>query len=136
MLATEVQTHAHLLFVVIANDQGIRLSHPDRDELGKHVSTDPSQALAGHEVVDREHGTLGDIGSRESSCLRPEPNRVVGEVSVGVSTAAVHHQLVGGCSKAALLVGLALLIGVAGSVLLARRWRGLTWGLEPAEWPS
>ena len=26
-------------------------SHPNRDELGKYVSTDPSEALAGHEVV-------------------------------------------------------------------------------------
>ena len=67
-LATEVQQRAGLLFVVITNDQGIRLSHPNRDELGKHVSTDPSEALAGHEVVDRESGTLGTIGSRESSC--------------------------------------------------------------------
>src|SRR6187200_3625483 len=58
-LATEIQQHAHLLFVVITNDKGIRLSHPNRDELGKHVSTDPSEALAGHEVVDRESGTLG-----------------------------------------------------------------------------
>ena len=46
-----IQQSAHLLFVVITNDQGVRLSHPNRDELGKHVSTDPSEALAGHEVV-------------------------------------------------------------------------------------
>src|SRR5689334_5402832 len=45
-LATEIQTHTSVLFVVIANNQGIRLSHPDRNELGKHVSTDPSEALA------------------------------------------------------------------------------------------
>ena len=48
-----------MLFVVITNNQGFRLSHPNRDELGKHVSTDPSEALAGHEVVTRETGTLG-----------------------------------------------------------------------------
>ena len=34
---------------------------------------------------------------------------------------------------AAVLVGVALLIGIVGSVLLARRWRGLTLGLQPAE---
>ena len=50
-LATEIQQRTGVLFVVITNDQGIRLSHPNRDELGKHVSTDPSEALAGHEVV-------------------------------------------------------------------------------------
>jgi two-component system, CitB family, sensor kinase len=132
-LATEVQQRAGLLFVVIANDQGIRLSHPNRDELGKHVSTDPSEALAGHEVVDRESGTLGRSVRAKVPVLAPNSNRVVGEVSVGISTAAVHHQLWSDVRKAGLLVGLALIIGIVGSVLLARRWRGLTLGLQPSE---
>jgi two-component system CitB family sensor kinase len=132
-LATEVQQRANLLFVVIANDQGIRLSHPNRDELGKHVSTDPSEALAGHEVVDREEGTLGRSVRAKVPVYAPNSNRVVGEVSVGISTAEVHHQLWSDVRKAGLLVGLALIIGIVGSVLLARRWRGLTMGLQPSE---
>src|SRR4051812_636835 len=132
-LATEVQQRAGLLFVVIANDQGIRLSHPDRNELGKHVSTDPSEALAGHEVVDREQGTLGRSVRAKVPVYAPNSNRVVGEVSVGISTAEVHHQLWSDVRKAGLLVGLALIIGIVGSVLLARRWRGLTMGLQPSE---
>ena len=119
--------------MVITNDQGIRLSHPNRDELGKHVSTDPSEALAGHEVVDREQGTLGRSVRAKVPVYAPNSNRVVGEVSVGISTAEVHHQLWSDVRKAAILVGLALIIGVVGSVLLARRWRGLTWGLQPSE---
>jgi two-component system CitB family sensor kinase len=133
MLATEIQKHANLLFVVITNDQGIRLSHPDRNELGKHVSTDPSEALAGHEVVDREEGTLGTSVRAKVPVYATNSDRVVGEVSVGVSTAAVHHQLWADIRKAAVLVGLALVIGIVGSVLLARRWRGLTMGLQPSE---
>ena len=133
LLATEIQQHANLLFVVITNDQGIRLSHPNRDELGKHVSTDPSEALAGHEVVDREEGTLGTSVRAKVPVYAPNSNRVVGEVSVGVSTAAVHHQLWSDVRKAAVLVGVALIIGVVGAVLLARRWRGLTLGLQPSE---
>jgi two-component system, CitB family, sensor kinase len=133
MLASEIQQHANLLFVVITNDQGIRLSHPNRDELGKHVSTDPSEALAGHEVVDREEGTLGTSVRAKVPVYAPNSNRVVGEVSVGVSTAAVHHQLWSDVRKAAVLVGVALVIGVVGAVLLARRWRGLTLGLQPSE---
>ncbi len=132
-LATEIQKHAGLLFVVIATNQGIRLSHPDRDELGKHVSTDPSEALAGHEVVDRESGTLGRSVRAKVPVYAPNSNRVVGEVSVGISTAEVHHQLWSDVRKAAALVGLALIVGVIGSVLLARRWRGLTLGLQPSE---
>src|SRR6478736_8596420 len=132
-LASEIQQSAHLLFVVITNDQGVRLSHPNRDELGKHVSTDPSEALAGHEVVDREEGTLGKSVRAKVPVLAPNSNRVVGEVSVGISTAEVHHQLWSDIRKAAVLFGVALLIGVIGSVFLARRWRGLTMGLQPSE---
>jgi two-component system CitB family sensor kinase len=133
VLATEIQTHTHLLFVVIANSQGIRLSHPDRNELGKHVSTDPSEALAGREVVDREQGTLGRSVRAKVPIYAPNSTRVVGEVSVGISTETVHHQLWSDVRKAAVLVGIALVIGVVGSVLLARRWRGLTLGLQPSE---
>ena len=32
-----------------------------------------------------------------------------------------------------MLVGVALLIGIVGSFLLAKRWRGLTLGLQPSE---
>jgi two-component system CitB family sensor kinase len=48
-----------VLFVVITNNQGIRLSHPNRDELGQYVSTDPAEALTGHEAVLRQSDTLG-----------------------------------------------------------------------------
>ncbi len=132
-LATEIQQRTGVLFVVITNSQGIRLSHPNRDELGKHVSTDPTEALAGHEVVTRESGTLGPSVRAKVPVLAPDSNRVIGEVSIGISTSAVHRQLWTDVRTAAVLVGLALLIGVVGSYLLARRWRGLTMGLQPSE---
>ena len=132
-LATEIQKRTDVLFVVIANDQGIRLAHPNRDELGKHVSTDPSEALAGHEVVERGYGPLGWSVGAKVPVLAPNSNRVVGEVSVGISTSAVYHQLWTDVQTAAVLVGVALLIGVVGSLFLARRWRGLTMGLQPSE---
>ena len=43
--ASAVRERTGALFVVIANANGIRLSHPDRGEVGKHVSTDPTKAL-------------------------------------------------------------------------------------------
>lgn len=132
-LATEIQQRTGVLFVVITNNQGIRLSHPSRDQLGRHVSTDPTVALAGHEVVTRESGTLGPSVRAKVPVLAPDSNRITGEVSVGISTSAVHHQLWTDVRTAAVLVGVALVIGVVGSVLLARRWRGLTMGLQPSE---
>src|SRR5258705_5562770 len=132
-LATEIQQRTGVLFVVITNNQGIRLTHPNREELGKHVSTDPSEALAGHEVVTRQAGTLGTSVRAKVPVFAPNSNRVVGEVSIGISTAPGHDQLWTDVRTAAVLVGVALLVGVVGSLLLARRWRGLTMGLQPSE---
>ncbi|MFE5474758.1 ATP-binding protein [Nocardia sp. NPDC056541] len=121
------------LFVVITDDAGLRLAHPDPARLGQKVSTDPSEALAGREVVIREHGTLGDSVRAKVPVREPGSDRVVGEVSVGISTEAVSDQLVSDLRRAAVLVMGALFAGIAGSVLLARRWHGLTLGLQPAE---
>ncbi|MGS2805258.1 ATP-binding protein [Nocardia sp. MW-W600-9] len=121
------------LFVVITDDAGLRLAHPDPTRLGEMVSTDPSLALGGAEVVISEHGTLGDSVRAKVPVRAPGSDRVVGEVSVGISTAAVGEQLSSDLSKAGVLVLGALFTGIAGSVLLARRWHGLTLGLQPAE---
>jgi two-component system CitB family sensor kinase len=132
-IASEVQKSTDVSFVVITNNQGIRLAHPDRAALGQHVSTDPAEALAGHAVVLRQSGTLGPSVRAKVPVFQLDSNRVIGEISVGVSTSAVHQQLWTDVRTAAVLVGLALLIGIIGSVLLARRWRALTLGLQPAE---
>lgn len=132
-IAGQTQQRTDALFVVITDDQGIRLAHPTRERLGEMVSTDPSEALAGGEVVVQEAGTLGESVRAKVPVFQPDTTLVVGEVSVGISTSAVHRQLLGDLRKAALLVGVALMLGIIGSLLLARRWRGLTLGLEPAE---
>ncbi|MFC9999195.1 ATP-binding protein [Nocardia sp. NPDC127526] len=135
-IADEARLRTGALFVVITDDAGLRLAHPDRDRLGEMVSTDPSRVLAGSEVVIREHGTLGESVRAKVPVLAPDTGdtgRVVGEVSVGISTTAVREQLLGDLRKAGLFVVGALLAGIAASVLLARRWHGLTLGLEPSE---
>ncbi|MBF6239592.1 Spo0B domain-containing protein [Nocardia otitidiscaviarum] len=132
-IAEDARARTGALFVVVTDEAGIRLAHPDSTRLGERVSTDPSGALAGREVVIQEHGTLGESVRAKVPVLQPGSAHVVGEVSVGISTTAVHDQLLGDLRRAGLLAGGALLAGVLGSMLLARRWHGLTLGLEPRE---
>ncbi|MGK8491430.1 ATP-binding protein [Nocardia asiatica] len=132
-LAVDATRRNDALFVVITDDAGVRLAHPDAARLAEHVSTDPSEALAGRESITEERGTLGDSVRAKVPVLAPDSDRVVGAVSVGIATDAVHDQLLADLRTAGGLVAVALLIGVAGSALLARRWRGLTLGLEPGE---
>ncbi len=132
-LATQVEQGTHVLFVVITNDEGIRLTHPNRDEIGKRVSTDPSVALSGHEEVVAQTGTLGPSIRAKVPVLAPNSTQVVGEVSVGMSTSSVYGLLRNEYRFAALTGGPALLVGVLLSVLLARRWREQTLDLQPTE---
>lgn len=132
-VASRVQQRTHVLFVVITNTQGIRLAHPRREELGLRVSTDPSKALNGQEEVVHQSGTLGRSIVAKVPVMEPGTNRVLGMVSVGISTKDFDEQFSKNLRVLAPLGGAALLIGVLGSVALARRWRGLTLGLRPAE---
>lgn len=131
--ASGVERRTHVSFVVIANMRGIRLASPDRDNLGRVVGTDTTQALAGHEKTFHEITVFGRSIVARVPVLDPGSDRVLGLVGVGISTKAFDEQFSGNLRVLIAMGGVLLLIGVAGSVLLARRWRGLTLGLRPAE---
>jgi two-component system CitB family sensor kinase len=130
--AESVRRATGALYVVVTDRSGIRFSHPNRLLVGKRVSTDPSEALAGREVVAIQQGTLGD-SARGKVPLRAADGSVVGEVSVGISTAELNarmHELV---LLLVLISSAALAVGVVGALTLAHRLRRTTLGLEPEE---
>jgi len=132
-LANQVRQGTGVLFVVITNDRGIRLSHPNAAELGKPVSTDPSGALAGREEIVQQTGTMGPSIRAKVPIYAPDSDRVVGEVSVGMSTSTVYGILRNEQRLGALTAGPALVAGTVLCVLLARRWRRQTLDLQPTE---
>src|SRR6266536_666354 len=117
--AEAVRRSTGALFVVVTDRRGLRLSHPNPDLLGKPVSTDPSRALSGQDVVTVERGTLGS-SARGKVPLRDRSGTIVGEVSVGFGTEDIRVEVLHRLSVAALFAGGALLLGVAGSALLSR----------------
>jgi two-component system CitB family sensor kinase len=132
-IASKVRLATGVLFVVITNDRGIRLSHPNPDELGKPVSTDPSTALSGGEEVVEQTGTLGPSIRAKVPVVALDSTRVIGQISVGMSTSTVYGLLRNEQRAAAITGGPALLAGVVLSGLLARRWREQTLDLQPPE---
>ena len=132
-IASKVRLATGVLFVVITNDRGIRLSHPNPDELGKPVSTDPSTALSGGEEVVEQTGTLGPSIRAKVPVVALDSTRVIGQISVGMSTSTVYGLLRNEQRAAAMTGGPALLAGVVLSGLLARRWRDQTLDLQPPE---
>jgi two-component system, CitB family, sensor kinase len=121
-------------FVVVTDADGIRYSHPNPAELGRPVSTDPSEALAGETVLAVETGTLGR-SARAKVPLRDD-GRIVGIVSVGILEGALVEEVSGFLGAMALYLAVALGVGIVASLLLARRLKRQTFGLELDELAS
>ncbi|WP_300683178.1 ATP-binding protein [Nocardioides sp.] len=120
------------LYVVVTDVDGIRLSHPTVANIGKPVSTSPEEALQGREVVTVERGTLG-MSARGKVPLRAPDGAVVGEVSVGISMAAVASRTWDMVVALGLVAAGVLALGVLGAFTLGRRLRLTTLGLQPDE---
>ncbi|MFJ4209989.1 ATP-binding protein [Paenarthrobacter sp. NPDC089675] len=131
--AARIRTGA--LFVVITDETGLRLAHPEPSRLGERVSTDPSVALAGQEITTRNTGTLGPSAGAKVPIYAPGTTggTIVGEVSVGYSIESLTKSLARDIVPIALTAGGALLAGVLASFLLRHRLQRLTLGLEPEE---
>jgi two-component system CitB family sensor kinase len=119
-------------FVVVANVDGIRYSHPNPEQIGQRVSTDPSPALQGQSWVGIEQGTLGR-SVRAKVPIFGAQGQVIGIVSVGFLEDQVNATLLQSMPVIGANVVLALALGIAGSLLLARRLKRQTFGLQPSD---
>ncbi|MBD8537836.1 sensor histidine kinase [Frigoribacterium sp. CFBP 8751] len=145
-VAARLRTGA--LFVVVTDDRGVRLAHPDPSRIGERVSTSPDAALRGEEVVAWERGTLGDSARAKVPIYAPgvsvgaastgsgSAEGVVGEVSVGYAPTRVYDTLVQDAVPVVGVAVLALVLGVVASVLIRRRLDRATLGLQPEELSS
>jgi two-component system, CitB family, sensor kinase len=131
-LVERIRVRTHAAFIVVANDRGIRYSHPDKSKIGEQISTDPSVALSGKEFVGVQTGTLGR-SMRAKVPIRGANGRVIGLVSVGVLESTVTGTLLSDLPVILIPPLLGLALGILGSLLLARRIKRQTFGLEPNE---
>jgi two-component system CitB family sensor kinase len=131
-LALAVQAATGALFVVVTDDNGIRLAHPAPDQIGKVVSTSPAEVLQGREVTNIERGTLG-LSARGKVPLRTADQVIVGEISVGFDATDISTALSSLLWQTAVLLGAALLTGVGATLLLTRLLKRRTFGLEPSD---
>ena len=131
-IAEAIRRSSGASFVVVANKDGIRYSHPNPDNIGKRVSTDPSTPLAGEEYVGFEQGTLGR-SMRAKVPIKDAAGGVIGIVSVGFLEQQVSAKLEQALPTMSLTILLALALGVAGSLALARRLDRQTFGLGSRE---
>ncbi|POX50689.1 histidine kinase [Streptomyces sp. Ru71] len=118
--AERIRTATHAEYVVIMNREGTRWSHTDPGQIGRHVSTDPSQALAGEEVMEIDNGTLGR-SARGKVPLRDEQGHIIGAVSVGIAYDSVRARLISAIPGLLAYAGGALAVGALAAWLISRR---------------
>ncbi|GAA1846147.1 sensor histidine kinase [Brevibacterium marinum] len=133
-ITDDLRASSGIVFAVITDDRGIRLTHPDRDNIGHRVSTSPDEALAGRENISHERGTLGEtVRAKVPIYSTSDDETVVGEVSVGIHASVLDADLRREFLALGSVAVLALAIGVVASLALGRRLRRETLGVGPEE---
>ncbi|WP_329306243.1 sensor histidine kinase [Streptomyces sp. NBC_01260] len=107
-------------YVVVMDRRGVRWSHPDSSRIGKLVSTDPGEALAGENVMEIDSGTLGR-SARGKVPLRDASGRIAGAVSVGIAYDSVRARLLAAIPGLFAYAGGALAVGALAAYLISRR---------------
>ncbi|WP_188317000.1 ATP-binding protein [Solihabitans fulvus] len=115
-------------YVVVIDRDGIRLSHPTPAQIDKKIE-EPVVALDGHTHVRTDPGSLGDSANGRAPVFGSD-GRPIGEVSAGILEDRVVGQWWLELPPVALYTALALCFGAAVSLLLARRLKKTTFGLE------
>ncbi|WLW51721.1 sensor histidine kinase [Streptomyces sp. YU58] len=118
--AEQIRRATHAEYIVVMDWRGVRWSHPTPSEVGRTVSTDPGQALAGGEVMQIDSGTLGRT-ARGKVPLRDSDGEIVGAVSVGIAYDSVRARLIHAIPGLFAYAGGALAVGALAAWLISRR---------------
>ncbi|WP_374967863.1 ATP-binding protein [Terrabacter sp. BE26] len=130
-LGEQVRASTGASYVVIIDRTGRRYSHPNPALVGQRIE-EPVVALDGQVHTGIDEGSLGRSANARAPIV-DAAGRPVGEVSVGILESEVGVRLNAEVLDIALYAGIALALGVAASLLLARAIKRVTFGVEPAE---
>ncbi|PJJ77659.1 two-component system CitB family sensor kinase [Sediminihabitans luteus] len=131
-IAEVIREASDVTYVVVTDDAGLRLSHPDPDRIGELVSTDPSVPLSGEVWVGTQTGTLGESW-RVKVPIFDAAGQVVGTASVGVLESELQDDLFEEVGWLWGAVGGAVVTGVVCAWWVTRLVRRRIFGLEPEE---
>lgn len=118
--AERIRRAAGAEYVVVMDIRGVRWSHTDPGQVGRVVSTDPSEALAGRHLMEIDSGTLGR-SARGKVPLRDEQGRIIGAVSVGIEYDSVRDRLLAAIPGLLAYAGSALAVGAVAAYAISRR---------------
>jgi two-component system, CitB family, sensor kinase len=130
-LAERVRRTSDLGFVVFMSPAGVRYSHPDPRRIGGRFIGTIAPAQAGRPFTETATGTLGP--SERAVVPIRDGSRVAGLVAVGVLRETIADQVRRQLPGLLASLAIAVLAGALLSLLVARRVRRQTRGLDPDE---
>jgi two-component system, CitB family, sensor kinase len=130
-LADDIRRDTGATYVVVITRDGRRLSHPNPDLINQIIE-EPLAVLDGSPQVGIDPGSLGRSANGKAP-VRDNSGVVIGEVSAGILENEVNSQLWRELPDLGVYMVLALGLGATASVLLARRLKKTTFGLELSE---
>lgn len=121
-------------YIVIVDMEGIRYSHPVEERIGKKFTDlDLGPALANNEYISSAEGVLGPSVRAFVPVKVDEGTRQVGVVIVGILTPTIGSLLRTIQIQLYYSLGTGLLVGLLGSLYLARKIKSAMFSLEPEE---
>ncbi|GGN39706.1 sensor histidine kinase [Streptomyces fuscichromogenes] len=129
--ALQVMRDTEVDFITIMTPDGIRWTHPEQNEIGKHYLGHIEAAQRGHTFSETYKGTLG--ASVRTVTPVEENNRVIGLVSAGIRVEAISRRVQ---EQVTALLGVAagaLALGGIGTYVINARLRRHTHGMNAAE---
>ncbi|WP_406169666.1 ATP-binding protein [Streptomyces canus] len=130
--ALRVMADTEVDFVTIMSPQGIRWTHPDKDQIGKHFLGNTERALKGETFTETYTGTLG-ASVRAVTPVKDDSGKVIGLVSAGIQVEKISERVQGQLTALLAVAGGALALGAIGTYVVNARLRRHTHGMNAAE---
>jgi len=120
-------------FIVVGDENALRIVHPDEEKIGKKmVGGDSQAALKGERYISVAHGSLGE-SIRGKVPVYAGNNEIVGVVSVGFLVQSIDPLILSRSSEI-LIWGLILVgLSILAAIYIGQRVRNAIFGLQPDE---
>ncbi|WP_423462633.1 sensor histidine kinase [Promicromonospora sp. MS192] len=137
-IAEVIREASEVTYVVVTDDHGVRYSHPDPEEIGRPVSTDPSVPLSGQIWTGTQTGTLGTswrvkVPVYGDAADDASPAPVIGTASVGILESELRADLTDDRGWLLGALAAATVVGVLCAAWVTRLVRRRIYLLEPED---
>ncbi|MDX3527382.1 sensor histidine kinase [Streptomyces sp. ID05-39B] len=130
--ALRIMRDTEVDFVTIMNPAGIRWTHPDEKQIGRHFIGNIARALKGETFTETYTGTLGP-SVRAVTPVEADDGRIIGLVSAGIRVEAITKRVQDQVTALFGVAAGALALGAVGTYVVNARLRRHTHGMNAAE---